>query len=49
MLDAIGSMVGPVLVVLGIISIIAVIGGFGYLVISLYRMSLPSYWESKDK
>ena len=49
MLDAILSMVGPVLGVLGIISIIAVIGGFGYLVITLYRMSLPSYWESKDK
>lgn len=49
MFDAIWSVVGPVLGVLAIISVIAVIGGFGYLVISLYRMSLPSYWESKDK
>lgn len=42
MFDAIWSVVGPVLGVLGIISFFVLIGGFGFLIFYIYRMEPPA-------
>ena len=42
MFDAIWSVVGPIVGVLAILSCVALIGGFGFLIFYIYHMAPPA-------